>query len=35
LALSQQIAQQAGGKIELVRSNAEGTCFRLVLGPAD
>ena len=35
LALSQQIAQQAGGRIELVRSNAEGTCFRLVLGSAD
>lgn len=34
LALSQQIAQQAGGRIELVRSNSEGTCFRLVLGPA-
>lgn len=33
LALSQQIAQQAGGRIELVRSNAEGTCFRLVLDP--
>ncbi len=34
LALSQQIAQQAGGWIELVHSDAEGTCFRLVLGPA-
>lgn len=33
LALSQNLAQQAGGRIELVRSNADGTCFRLVLGP--
>ena len=33
LALSQQIAQQAGGRIELVRSGADGTCFRLVLEP--
>lgn len=31
LALSQQIARQAGGRIELVRSDAQGTCFRLVL----
>ena len=34
LALSQQLAQQAGGRIELVRSDAAGTCFRLFLGPA-
>ena len=34
LALSQQIAQQAGGKIELVRSDPSGTCFRLVFPPA-
>jgi signal transduction histidine kinase len=33
LALSQNLAQQAGGRIDLVRSNADGTCFRLVLGP--
>jgi signal transduction histidine kinase len=33
LALSQQIAQQAGGRIELVRSDGAGTCFRLVLVP--
>ncbi|MCX6954061.1 MAG: ATP-binding protein, partial [Verrucomicrobia bacterium] len=33
LALSQQIAQQAGGRIELVSSGGEGTRFRLVLGP--
>lgn len=33
LALSQQLAQQAGGRIELVRSDAEGTCFRLVIKP--
>lgn len=33
LALSQQIAQQAGGRIELVTTGSEGTCFRLVLGP--
>lgn len=31
LALSQQLARQAGGRIELVRSGASGTCFRLVL----
>lgn len=31
LALSQQLAQQAGGRLELVRSDAQGTCFRLVL----
>jgi signal transduction histidine kinase len=31
LALSQQLARQAGGKIELVRSDPHGTCFRLVL----
>lgn len=33
LALSQQLAQQAGGRIELVRSDRDGTCFRLVLNP--
>ncbi len=33
LALSQQLAQQAGGRIELVKSDAEGTCFRLMLEP--
>ena len=33
LALSQQLAQQAAGRIELVKSDAEGTCFRLVLEP--
>lgn len=33
LALSYQLAQQAGGRLELVRSDAQGTCFRLVLGP--
>lgn len=32
LALSQQLAQQAGGKIELVRSDSGGTVFRLALG---
>ena len=31
LALSYQLAQQAGGRLELVRSNAGGTTFRLVL----
>ncbi|MBM3855383.1 MAG: sensor histidine kinase, partial [Verrucomicrobia bacterium] len=31
LALSHQLAQQAGGRLELVRSTAEGTSFRLVL----
>lgn len=31
LALSQQLAHQAGGRLELVRSDAQGTCFRLVL----
>lgn len=35
LALSQQIAQQAGGRIELMRSSGTGTCFRLVLAPAE
>jgi len=33
LALSHQLAQQAGGRIELVRSDVNGTSFRLVLGP--
>jgi signal transduction histidine kinase len=33
LAISYQIAQQAGGKLELVRSDSGGTCFRLVLRP--
>lgn len=31
LALSHQLAQQAGGRLELVRSSAQGTSFRLVL----
>lgn len=31
LALSAQIAQQAGGRLELVRSDERGTSFRLVL----
>ena len=31
LALSHQLAQQAGGRLELLRSDADGTCFRLVL----
>ena len=31
LVLSQQLAQKAGGRIELVRSDSRGTCFRLVL----
>ena len=34
LALSSQLAQQAGGRLELVRSDADGTCFRLVLSQA-
>jgi signal transduction histidine kinase len=34
LALSQQLAQHAGGRLELVRSDERGTCFRLVL-PAE
>ncbi|MES2694917.1 MAG: HAMP domain-containing sensor histidine kinase [Verrucomicrobiota bacterium] len=33
LALSHQLAQQAGGRLELVRSDLRGTCFRLVLSP--
>ena len=33
LALSFQLAQQAGGTLELVRSDAGGTSFRLVLAP--
>lgn len=33
LALSRQLAQQAGGRLELLRSTAEGTCFRLSLSP--
>lgn len=32
LALSYQLAQQAGGRLELVRSDERGTSFRLVLG---
>ncbi len=32
LALSYQLAQQAGGKLELLRSDARGSSFRLVLG---
>lgn len=31
LALSHQLAQQAGGRLELLRSDARGTCFRLSL----
>lgn len=31
LALSYQLAQRAGGKLEIVRSDELGTCFRLVL----
>ena len=31
LALSHQLAQQAGGRLELVRSDGAGACFRLVL----
>ncbi len=31
LALSQQLARQAGGRIELLRSDDAGTCFRVVL----
>lgn len=31
LALSGQLARQAGGRLELVRSDSRGTCFRLVL----
>lgn len=31
LALSGQLARQAGGRLELVRSDNQGTCFRLVL----
>lgn len=31
LALSQRLAQQAGGRLELVRSGPDGTSFRLVL----
>lgn len=33
LALSQQLARHAGGRIELERSDAQGTHFRLVLAP--
>jgi len=33
LALSQRLASQAGGRIELVHSDPRGTCFRLVLEP--
>lgn len=31
LALSHQLARQAGGRLELARTDATGTCFRLVL----
>jgi signal transduction histidine kinase len=31
LALSQQLARQAGGEIRLLRSEADGTCFQLIL----
>lgn len=34
LALSQQLARQAGGQIELLSTNAEGTCFRVALASA-
>jgi len=34
LALSHQLAQQAGGRLELARSDSRGTSFRLVL-PAE
>lgn len=34
LALTQQLARQAGGRVDLVRSDAQGTCFRLVLDSA-
>ncbi len=33
LVLSHRLAQHAGGKLELVRSDERGTTFRLVLGP--
>jgi signal transduction histidine kinase len=33
LALSYQLAQQAGGRLELLESGERGTCFRLVLAP--
>ena len=33
LALSHHLAQQAGGRLELVRTGDKGTSFRLVLGP--
>ena len=33
LALSYQLAQQTGGRLELLRSDAHGTCFRLALPP--
>jgi signal transduction histidine kinase len=33
LALSYQLAQQAGGRLELVRSDGGGACFGLVLRP--
>jgi signal transduction histidine kinase len=35
LVLSQQLAQQAGGRLELVRSDSRGTCFRLVLSAGE
>ena len=31
LALSHQLAQRAGGRLDVVRSDELGTCFRLVL----
>lgn len=34
LALSQQLARQAQGRVELVRSDMRGTCFQLVLDAA-
>lgn len=33
LALSQQLARHAAGRIELLATSASGTCFRLVLDP--
>ncbi len=35
LALSQHLALQAGGRIELVRSSESGTCFQLALARAE
>ncbi len=35
LALSHQLAQQSGGRLDLVRSDATGTCFRLFFSRAE